>query len=887
MAIDKFEETGRPLRIAIDISIWQFQIQAGQGGSNPAIRTFYYRLLRLISASVQPLFVFDGPNKPPFKRNKRTGHHGASIPNMMCKKLLKLFGFPSHTAPGEAEAECAYLQREGVVDAVLSEDVDTLMFGCGVLLRNWSSEGTRGNKSPTHVSLYDAKATKEGKSGLDREGMILVALMSGGDYITEGIPGCGVKVACEAARAGFGRSLCTLSRSDSSGLETWRMSLARELETNESKFFRVRHKALNIPANFPNKEVLGYYTHPIVSSAAKVETLKKDIVWDGQVDIEGLRKFVGEAFDWTHKTGARKFIRGLAPVLLVQKLRIRGNRRESGYGDLVLTAMNEMGIVRAICGKRTHFSTDGIPELRVIYHPNDIVGLDLDAEEEDEGEDYGRDGLAPINDEDQIEAYVSDDATTVSRSSSPSKRAASQYDPTQPDKLWIPETIAKIGVPLKVEDYEESLRDPKKFMKAKAAAKKAATKGGMPRGAMDKFVKVSKPITEGIATATSRAPLKTVASSSQPLLPPIYLAPTLERLTSSQNIPPFASRSGRSESTRPVSGRASTRDGNDSNETVSKPVSKATSKSRTAPTRPQPRSQSNANPWTLAKSSPSNKEGPSITKRLYRSVKPTSQATDQDSNSSSQPLDLTSSPPSSSYVPRPKKHPQSPQRENTHSTQEATSSPPPPSTSHHDLERTVPASPRKKTTPAKSPLSPKHPTASLYSTPKSTHKQASRRLNFSPDPCSPPEDISSSPALPALGDILPIAREKESGREVVSISSSPAPSPEKEAEPHMPGVNTSPRRKTPRKPAVVREATIEAEDVVRDVPEFEDLHPADLDPEPVVPVKERKKYIMLRESLPGGWKEVGEEEVPVIQGRGRRERAWRVSQVEVLDMTGV
>jgi Holliday junction resolvase YEN1 len=148
-----------------------------------------------MSVSIQPLFVFDGSHKPPFKRNKRSGHHGASVPNLLCKQLLNLFGFPFHIAPGEAEAECALLQREGIVDAVLSEDVDTLMFGSGLTLRNWSSEG-RGNKSPTHVSAYYAEKTKNGKSGLDREGMILVALMSGGDYITEGIPGCGIKAAC-------------------------------------------------------------------------------------------------------------------------------------------------------------------------------------------------------------------------------------------------------------------------------------------------------------------------------------------------------------------------------------------------------------------------------------------------------------------------------------------------------------------------------------------------------------------------------------------------------------------------------------------------------------------------------------------------------------------
>ena len=189
LAIDKFEETGRPLRIAIDTSIWLFQIQASKGGTNPALRTFYYRLLRLIALSIHPVFVFDGPNKPPFKRNKRTGPNVACIPEFLAKQLLKQFGYPIHLAPGEAEAECALLQREGIVDAVLSEDVDTLMFGSGITIRNWSPEKT--GKTPTHVNVYDAVETKSGPSGLDREGMILVALMSGGDYVPEGIPGCG------------------------------------------------------------------------------------------------------------------------------------------------------------------------------------------------------------------------------------------------------------------------------------------------------------------------------------------------------------------------------------------------------------------------------------------------------------------------------------------------------------------------------------------------------------------------------------------------------------------------------------------------------------------------------------------------------------------------
>jgi len=137
-------------------------------------------------------------------------------------------------APGEAEAECAFLQRQGLVDAVLSEDVDTLMFGSKQTIRNWSAQDK--GKTPTHVNLYDADDTKS-SSGLDREGMILVALMSGGDYVPEGIPGCGPKIACEAARAGFGTDLCNIARSDKDALQAWRVRLSHELKTNESKFF--------------------------------------------------------------------------------------------------------------------------------------------------------------------------------------------------------------------------------------------------------------------------------------------------------------------------------------------------------------------------------------------------------------------------------------------------------------------------------------------------------------------------------------------------------------------------------------------------------------------------------------------------------------------------
>jgi Holliday junction resolvase YEN1 len=800
-AIDTFEKTGRPLRIAIDVSIWQFQIQSGkgtsifmyssvlslikfEGGSNPALRTLYYRLLRLLSMSIQPLFVFDGSQKPPFKRNKRTGAAGPSLTDFNTKQLLKLFGFPFHVAPGEAEAECALLQREGLVDAVLSEDVDTLMFGCGRTLRNWSSEGSRGNHAPTHVTVYDAKATQEGKSSLDREGMVLVALMSGGDYITEGIPGCGIKVACEAARAGYGKSLCKLSRTDTAGLNKWRDNLVHELQTNESKHFRIKHKALQIPETFPNKEVLGYYTHPVVSSATKLAKLKEEIEWDGEIDVAGLRVFVAEAFDWTHKTGAKKFIRGLAPALLVLKVRARANRRASGFDDPVYTAMNEMGLVREICGRRQHFSTDGIPELRLVYHPANIVGLDLDSEA-DESEDYGRDGLAPLGEDENPQTYRSEaesDGSSRTRSRSPTKRQPANYDPTELQKVWVPETIAKVGIPLMVEDYEEALLNPRKANKPRMAAKRVVANGGMPKGALDRYITIVKPATE---PQSHQSPKK--LHSVPQHLPPAYLAPVLNGMSPSRTL--VTSKGGQSQDLQ-------------ANKTITKRSGRPASVAKESKFRvaTQKKGLTSDNPWTIAQSSSPTTQKPHIS--TVHISKP----------------GLAGENSSISYEPT------KPVKEAPNIGQDFITSPP-----------SSPSPLGKHSRPISSSSNTETPLDSL----RISHIVSPTKKRI-------PQPLIRS-AVPAA-----IAKQnKAATQEVIGISSSPT--------------------------AASRSAVA--------LDNVAESSIAKVVPEPTQKVKETgkgKNFVMLRESLEGAWKEVCQEPA----SERARGRAWRVSAIEVLDMTG-
>ncbi|KAF2849887.1 flap structure-specific endonuclease-like protein [Plenodomus tracheiphilus IPT5] len=510
LALDKFEETGRPLRIAIDTSIWLFQIQASKGGTNPALRTFYYRLLRLIALSIHPIFVFDGPNKPPFKRNKRTGPNVASIPEFLAKQLLKQFGFPIHLAPGEAEAECALLQREGIVDAVLSEDVDTLMFGSGITIRNWSPE--KSGSTPTHVNVYDAVETKNGPSGLDREGMILVALMSGGDYVPEGIPGCGPKTACEAAKAGFGSDLCKIPTSDRKAMSDWRERLQHELKTNESKLFKRKHGTLKIPDDFPRLDILGYYTHPAISNQSGLDKLKRSIKWDQDLDFPGLRSFTHDAFNWIQLEGAKHFIRSLAPSLVIRQLRLRAEQQQRlPTTNLQAIQEDEALLIKGIHGKRQHPVTDNSIELRVSFTPGELVHIDLDKEEPDSEFDAppSSSQVGPNELEDELPLDLDDDG--------PKKRGPTKFDPQAPARIWVLESFVKVGVPLKVQDWEaerQTKLKPKRALtvqeasktvpKAKGGGRKTKASSDTPQATINQFGKVTKP-----GTKPSRVSAKT------------------------------------------------------------------------------------------------------------------------------------------------------------------------------------------------------------------------------------------------------------------------------------------------------------------------------------------------------------------------------------------
>ncbi|EEH44501.1 uncharacterized protein PADG_00790 [Paracoccidioides brasiliensis Pb18] len=461
-AVSHLQRTSRPIRVAIDISIWLFQAQAGKGGTNPEIRTLFYRLVRLKGFPVHPLFVYDGPQRPQYKRGKLVSrNYGAGDLARIIRRskdLIKLFRFPYHIAPGEAEAECARLQTFGAVDAVMSDDVDTIMFGSRVTIMNYSKEDSSGTNAATHVTLYRTKESADGQIAnvpLDRGGMILFALLSGGDYLPAGVPKCGPKLAGEIALAGFGNELLQSVEGSESELAVklrqWRERLQSQLHENTEGYFKCKHKAVQIPDSFPDLKILRDYTHPVVSSPEKLREAQLSFIWDQAIDLEGLRDFVEKDFGW-RRGSARRLTKVLAAPLLCNKLRL----------GLPLLANAELLPIREpptgarLCGQRCHYSTDGLSELRVEYVPADIVGIDLNCEpvvsgsqQESETEDFDM-------------PEVQDDAIDPKQDT----RRQRSYDPTQKERVWVIEAIAKMGMPDAVKAW-----NMKKQEKLAAAAK--------------------------------------------------------------------------------------------------------------------------------------------------------------------------------------------------------------------------------------------------------------------------------------------------------------------------------------------------------------------------------------------------------------------------------
>ncbi|RDX40456.1 hypothetical protein OH76DRAFT_1467492 [Lentinus brumalis] len=244
------------------------------------LRTLFFRLAKLSRMPVSVLFVFDGRQRPKVKRGSKMGKSGTHGLAKGFRELIDLFGMDAREALGEAEAELAYLNRTGAIDAIITDDVDTLVFGALMILKN-SSINLTGNKAnpatdangkpcELHVNVYTAEElARHPDVKLTRGGLVVFALVAGGDY-GKGLKRCGPDAGHALARLGYGDNLLqAYEHRDAVDLPAflaqWRLDVQQELRTNANKYMTNAYPSVAIPPDWPPLDQLEMYFDPLTS----------------------------------------------------------------------------------------------------------------------------------------------------------------------------------------------------------------------------------------------------------------------------------------------------------------------------------------------------------------------------------------------------------------------------------------------------------------------------------------------------------------------------------------------------------------------------------------------------------------------------------------------
>ncbi|RXW11795.1 hypothetical protein EST38_g14060 [Candolleomyces aberdarensis] len=247
--------------------------------------------------------VFDGDQRPLVKRGKRVNVKEEHQLAPAFRELLDASGFDYLTAPGEAEAYLAALNRSERINYVLTSDCDVFLFGAQHVIRTPQEPNNRDI-----VQVYHEAALRTYDSGaLLSEGVILMAVLVGGDYDEKGLRGCGFETAYTLARtSSLPADLVAIMRNKrlSSSeilvqLSTWRSTLCRQLVENPHLRSRRPALAASIPEKFPQREILDLYINPVTEFSG---TSQPNSNWEARFpDSAQMVVLAARLFGWSWK----------------------------------------------------------------------------------------------------------------------------------------------------------------------------------------------------------------------------------------------------------------------------------------------------------------------------------------------------------------------------------------------------------------------------------------------------------------------------------------------------------------------------------------------------------------------------------------------------------
>ncbi|XP_061707588.1 DNA excision repair protein ERCC-5 [Cydia pomonella] len=234
---------------------------------------------------------------------------GRNITEQMTKEaqeLLQIFGIPYIVAPMEAEAQCAFLESVKLTDGTITDDSDIWLFGGQTVYKNFFNQ-------KKHVLQYVSERIEK-SFNLNREQLILLALLVGSDYTT-GVAGVGPVTAMEIlASFPFNKKQVLAETSKQvryakllDGLKEFKLWVKAEKRTDNTSL-KKKLRNVTLSEDFPSIRVVQAYMEP------NVEKSEDKFTW-GELDITVLRDYAKSKFGWSQQ----KFDEIIKPVLARMK----------------------------------------------------------------------------------------------------------------------------------------------------------------------------------------------------------------------------------------------------------------------------------------------------------------------------------------------------------------------------------------------------------------------------------------------------------------------------------------------------------------------------------------------------------------------------------------
>ncbi|KAK4471295.1 hypothetical protein MN116_004735 [Schistosoma mekongi] len=186
--------------VAVDLSIWICGDKSVGPLPSLHLRNLFFRLVGLLRQNTLPVAVLDGiapslkSNVMEQRQQKRTWRpttENVSKPNLgrtrfskvsqECIQLLDSFGIPWVQSPGEAEAMCAFLNSNKLVDACITNDGDAFLYGAETVYRHFSMDSRDSSVYVFHMDrIRDVL-------NLTKYDLVMLGLFLGCDYWTNGV----------------------------------------------------------------------------------------------------------------------------------------------------------------------------------------------------------------------------------------------------------------------------------------------------------------------------------------------------------------------------------------------------------------------------------------------------------------------------------------------------------------------------------------------------------------------------------------------------------------------------------------------------------------------------------------------------------------------------